>query len=129
MKPFAPVFFATLFAASSALADVPPPDTEGCNGKAAGNACETDEAVAGACKDSTCTILDYSMGTPPVSKDVPCLVCDDTLQPTNPPPKSGCSIGTTSAGALGIAWLAAVVALKLRRRRSVNDPSPPASTR
>jgi MYXO-CTERM domain-containing protein len=61
------------------------------------------------------------MGTPPVSKDVPCLVCDDTLTPTNPPPpppaKSGCSIGTTSAGALGAAWLVAIAALKLRRRK------------
>jgi hypothetical protein len=128
MKLFVPVFLAALVAASPALADVPPPDTQGCDGKVAGNACNTDESVAGACKDSTCTVLDYSMGTPPVTKDVPCLVCDDALQPTNPPPKSGCSIGTASAGALGGLWLAAVVALRLRRR-SVNDPSPPASSR
>ncbi|MBL8918229.1 MAG: hypothetical protein JNJ54_05175 [Myxococcaceae bacterium] len=87
-----------------ALADVPPANTTGCSSKKVGDSCETDDKKSGACRDATCTRLDYSRGTPPRSIEAPCLKCD---------PKSG---GCSSTA--GVALPAGAFALmSLRRRR------------
>lgn len=84
--------FASLSVASSAFADVPPPDTSGCNTKAAGDACQKDDMSAGTCAAQTCTKLDYSMGTPPKSVEYACLVCTSSAS------SGGSSSGTSSSG-------------------------------
>jgi hypothetical protein len=93
-----------LLLAVPAFADVPPANTIGCSNKKAGEACETDDKKSGACRDSTCSRLDYSQGTPPKSVQAPCLKCE---------PKAG---GCSSTGAVALPALAFAV-LSLRRRR------------
>jgi uncharacterized protein (TIGR03382 family) len=81
-----------------ALADVPPPDTEGCDAKAEADPCRTDAGVDGACRKSTCSRLDYSKGTPPGSVSYECMVCTPAAgaapthaeaPPQNEPTKTG----------------------------------------
>lgn len=97
-------FFLTLALAATSFADVPPANTIGCNGKKAGDACQTDDKKSGGCKSSTCSRLDYSQGTPPKSVEYACLTCDPASKP------AGCS-----SAPLGAFSLAALVTL-LRRR-------------
>lgn len=60
---------------TAALADIPPPDTSSCQGKAAGAACVNDRGVDGKCTTQTCSKLDYSDGSPPGSVKYSCLQC------------------------------------------------------
>lgn len=106
-----PLLAALLLLADPARADVPPPNTEDCSDKAAGDACETDDGAKGGCVKSTCSRLDYSQGTPPGSVEYECLICD-------PAAGSGstiCGVVDPSA-ALGPLLLAAVLPLVRRRR-------------
>jgi hypothetical protein len=108
------LFVSLLATAAVALADVPPPDIGGCNGKTAGASCEKDDGSAGTCADATCTRNDYSEGPPPKPVEYACLKCvtGAAPAPTAPPPekKSGsCAV----APGLGLAALAALLA---RRR-------------
>jgi len=95
--------------ASSARADVPPPNTTGCSTKKAGDACDTDDSKKGACKEATCSRLDYSQGTPPRSIEVPCLKCE--------PKVGGCA-------AVGMTPLVGLAGLLLRRRVKVGARRP-----
>lgn len=65
----------TCFVAGAALADVPPADTAGCNGKTENAACARDDQSAGVCVKSTCSKNDYSEGVPPKSVTYECLKC------------------------------------------------------
>jgi hypothetical protein len=110
------ICIALLFVSSYALADVPPPETEPCLGKAAGAACTY--GGAGTCQQQTC-------GKP--SSEYPCLMCltgTDTKTDTNTSGDSGCSVGRASKdsamGKLG-PWLMGGVFglffLLIRRRK------------
>ena len=72
------VCIATLFATARARADVPPPETEPCVGKAAGAECTY--LGPGVCQEGTCSKLDYSKwdrdasSSPPMTT-YPCLKC------------------------------------------------------
>jgi len=59
-------------------ADVPPPNSEGCQNASKGARCRTDEGRSGVCETQTCSRLDYSnvddAGTPGTS-NYDCLIC------------------------------------------------------
>jgi hypothetical protein len=105
---------------SLSLADVPPPNSQGCLNKNAGDACTDDSNVARTCVAQTCTRLDYSRGTPPTSMTYACNLCQATDGGTSPiadagtgttPQKTGC---TAVPGGV-LAALALFFALRTRR--------------
>jgi hypothetical protein len=101
---------AVTFLAGVALADIPPSDTSGCNGKAAGDSCKRDDGSAGACAKSTCSRNDYSNGPPPTQVQYECLRCGDA--PAAPPAeKKSC------AAVPGEELIALAALLKVRARR------------
>ena len=130
MKYF--IVIATFLAATTALADVPPPNSTQCNGTA-GGACKTDDSKDGSCQKSTCSKLDYSHGTPPTSVDYDCVICvegavvapvdSDTGTAASGGTKSTsssskCSVAPTGAPAAG--WLMLLgIAFLVSRRRTV----------
>lgn len=105
-------YFALVALLTLAHADVPPADTEGCSGKAAGDACRTDAGEDGGCVTSTCSRLDYSNGTPPSSVQYECLLCDPSAKPA----ATICGVVDPRAALLPTA-LAAVLPLARRRSR------------
>lgn len=92
--------------ASAALADVPPPDSSGCNGKQAGASCKNDQDKPGSCVAAKCTRNDYSGGVPPKSVEYDCLRC------TGPAEKSSSCASVPGEAMFGLAALA----FTLRRR-------------
>jgi hypothetical protein len=98
------VLFAVLGLASTTWADVPPPDTTGCNSKAAGDACKTDGNQSGACQTQKCAGRDYSDGG---TLQFDCLKCAAGATPA----KTG---GCAAVPGLAIAGLAIVLALRRR---------------
>lgn len=135
--------FVGLEIAAPARADeAPPPSFFSCNGKKAGDACESDDGP-GKCVADTCARLDYSQGSPPRTVKSDCLTCrkqsgpvpadapvaDPRPAPDQPPAtvtagaapppasatKSGCRIDA-DAGAAPLLLLAALAALRRRRR-------------
>ena len=96
-----------------ARSDVPPPNTEGCEDKSAGDACKTDAEEDGGCVQRTCTRLDYSQGTPPSSVEYACLQCDPAAAPDDDT-ICGLTGGTVPLGLFG---LALSLPLALRRRQ------------
>ncbi len=134
------LFLTLLLAVHPASADVPPPNRAQCDGKVAGEACQTEAGTAGACTASTCSRLDYSHGTPPGSVDYACTLCveggDVTVSTTPPssapgerPPSSAtapspvpadeplCGLATGAEATFGLTVLA-MSALFGRRRRA-----------
>ncbi|MBK9261765.1 MAG: hypothetical protein IPM54_18435 [Polyangiaceae bacterium] len=123
---------ASVATTSVAFADVPPPDTYGCNMKAAGDACEKDDGSAGTCVTSTCTKLDYSDGSPPGTIEYDCLICTTSASSSSGSGSStssssggssedegGCSVRNGGmAGAVGAWTLGAAVLLLSRRVRA-----------
>lgn len=110
--------------AAPAMADVPPPNSEGCMGKVAADACQKDDMSAGSCVAQTCSRLDYSMGTPPTTVEYQCLLCSGPAPtPDAPTDDDGaCSVsryaGMNTAGAIG-AWIfGAAMLMFVRRNRS-----------
>lgn len=103
------VVLAMLFA-GVALADIPPSDTSGCNGKQAGEACKRDDGSAGACAKSTCSRNDYSNGPPPTQVQYECVRCGDA-PPAPPAEKKSC------AAVPGETLLVLAALLSVRRRR------------
>jgi hypothetical protein len=79
---------AVLTLASSARADVPPPNMEGCLNHEAGAKCTTDSGSDGTCQKKTCSRLDYSHGVPPGSIDYDCMLCVASASGSTPPPAS-----------------------------------------
>ena len=106
------VLVVTLLAATQlagvALADIPPSDTSGCNGKAAGEACKRDDGSAGACVKSTCSRNDYSNGPPPTQVQYECMRCGDAP----PAEKKSC------AAVPGETLVVLAALLGLQRRKS-----------
>lgn len=98
---------------SSAFADIPPSDLEGCEGRAAGASCKTDAGKSGACVDTTCSKLDYSNGTPPSSVNYDCRLCDASAKPAEEP---GCNV---VSGGTGLVVMSVLLAVPLLRRRRV----------
>jgi hypothetical protein len=76
---------AALSLASSARADIPPPNMEGCFNQEAGAKCKTDSGDDGTCQKKTCSRRDYSNGVPPGSIDYDCLLCVAGPAPSTPP--------------------------------------------
>lgn len=108
-----------MLVAPSALADVPPPDAEGCFGLVAGDACKTDEGQEGGCVKQTCSRI-----TETGTEEYECLICEEGAQPN----KGGCAI-SPGAGvrALGLAGVAAALlslgGLVRARRRDASRAS------
>ena len=75
--------------ATSALADVAPPDISDCRKRAAGDSCQTDDGKTGACEKDTCYRNDYSDGPPPRSVAYECLRCKAGAKPRSAPKKDG----------------------------------------
>lgn len=134
------VAMSMLLVPSLANADVIQPDENACEGKQLGDECSyqeedwgggasasasgPNEPVMGACECSTCSEADYSQGTPPTYKDVPCLRCvpgsmvgatsscgtgtgsgTDAEQPAGEDEAkgcSGCAVDRTSLWSLGL---------------------------
>jgi hypothetical protein len=90
---------AALALASSAQADVPPPNMDGCRGEQPGANCKTDRGSDGTCHKQTCSRLDYSRGIPPGSVDYDCLLCLEgpATPPAPPPAESNASATPTPA--------------------------------
>jgi hypothetical protein len=126
--------FVSLAVARPAFADLPPPDTSGCNMKVAGDTCQKDDMSAGTCMTKTCSKLDYSDGSPPGTIDYECLVCtssgdggsagasaSSSSSGGNTPGESGCSVRNGGmAGALSAWVLGAAVLIWSRRTRTRN---------
>lgn len=120
--------FAALAFSAPAQADVPPPNSSGCMGKAAGDACQKDDMSAGSCESQTCTKLDYSMGTPPTTVEYACVLCSGAAPSAAGGGESeedgGCSIRRGGmAGAAGAWILGAAVLMLARRNRSRKSTS------
>jgi hypothetical protein len=135
----APILFATLLAGASARADVAPPETEPCIGKAVGAACVY--GGPGTCQNQTCNKTDYynwdrdASSSPPITSYacVKCIVgtstttTTDTATNTNPdggaPPAKddgSCSIGKQAIAKRVAPWLLAgafSLLFLFRRRR------------
>ncbi|MEW5742287.1 MAG: hypothetical protein AB1938_25445 [Myxococcota bacterium] len=108
-----------VLSASTAWADIPPPDVSGCNGKEVGAACRRDDGSPGACAKSTCTRNDYSEGPPPKTVNYECLRCTAGAAPA-PVPDAGTTEGKksscTAAPALSLAALTAWLLVRRRKR-------------
>lgn len=128
------MLLAAMAVGSGARADVVPPDVEACNGRAAGAACTVMGGAAGACRNDTCSRIDYAgwnrdaSATPPTMQ-YPCVRCVagatvDAGTSGGGDDGGGCSVQHRAARAVG-PWLLAALpfALLLGRRRK---PQPPA---
>jgi len=106
-----------LFTAGVAHADVPPANVSQCGGKAAGDACTSDDGKSGACQDSTCT---RGGGVAPdgtrLTSTGPCRVCvaGAAVQTKS---KRGCNAGGANVGSGALALLAALLVRRARRSR------------
>ena len=110
------LLLASLTLASTARADIPPPNMEGCHGKQAGAKCTTDRQEDGTCKQERCSRLDYSNGIPPGSVEYDCLLCAASEPADAPvPEEKGSSCTTVPGASLGLTVL---VAGWLARRRN-----------
>lgn len=105
----------TLPFAGAALADIPPPNTQGCANRKASDACKNDNGNDGTCTASKCSKLDYSKGTPPSTVEYDCLVCTSSGGGTS----GGCSM-SAGTGASGALFAALALPLLLRRRRRMS---------
>jgi hypothetical protein len=85
-----------VFWAASADADVPPPNTEQCDGLDAGVACTTDNGAAGTCETSTCQENAYYADGGRGSVTVSCLVC--TADADGGAPDSGSLLTAPDSG-------------------------------
>ncbi len=105
--------------ACSALADVTPPDTDGCYARAEDAGCKKDDQADGTCTKSSCGKLDYSHGTPPTPIVVECLKCANG--PVDPPPDAGPTTSNdqkqTACAAGGGSLLIALAALLTRSKK------------
>jgi hypothetical protein len=72
--------------AFTALADVPPADSQGCQSKSVGDSCKRDDGSAGTCVTSTCSRNDYSGGMPPKRAQYECVKCGAATATPAPAP-------------------------------------------
>ncbi len=133
------VLLAALAVGGAARADVVPPDVEACNGRAAGAACMVMGGASGACRNDTCSRIDYAgwnrdaSATPPTMQ-YPCVRCvagatvDAGTSDGGGDDGGGCSVQHRAARAVG-PWLLAALPFALllgRRRKPQRKPQPPA---
>ncbi len=98
------VFVAGVLVAARANGDIPPPDTQPCQGKAAGASCELG-GKKGACQKSTCSrLLNGPDG--PSRREYACMRCVPVKVDAPPPPKSSLPDAPLSTG-----WPLGAVAL------------------
>jgi hypothetical protein len=125
------LFAVALLVPSVALADVPPPDTDGCGSKAPNDACKTDKGAAGACVTKKCNRIDYTpkdagsdgaaSGGPSGTIEYDCLTCIAGAPVATTAAKSGCSVHATRESTAHASLIALGVAMALvvsRRKRS-----------
>jgi hypothetical protein len=122
----------SLALAAPAFADLPPPNSEGCDGKKAGDACKNDAAKDATCADKKCTVLDYSDGSPPGTKEVDCLLCEGPAAAGSSSggdgdgnDSGGCGFRVPGRAALGAAgaWAAGAAILLIFRRSAARRQS------
>jgi len=124
----APFLFAAILFDAPARADMAPPETQPCVGKAAGDACVYDGN--GTCQTQTCGKIDYAnwdhdASSMPPSTTYVCLKCmAETYADGGTPPANGdssCSIGRQGTAKRIAPWLMAgafsLLFLFGRRRR------------
>ncbi len=70
------VVVAALLTTSMVLADVPPPDTQGCLGKKSGDACKNDNGGTSACAESNCSRLAMLADGGRETQNFACLLCN-----------------------------------------------------
>lgn len=125
---------AIALSARSASADVPPPGFEECRARDAGASC-TLGSVAGTCRETTCSRLDYlnwnrdASATPP-TVTYACVLCqttsasdagnDASTTPPTPASNGGCSVADVgrAVGPWALAAIPLALALRARRRRA-----------
>jgi MYXO-CTERM domain-containing protein len=119
-----------LTGSTNARADIPPPNTEQCQNKAAATSCVTEKGADGTCQQSTCAgrgVADAGDGGSTfVTTMYACAICtpngqtvlpDGGVTTTGSSSSSGCNVASTStSSALGFAGLAFGLALLLRKR-------------
>jgi len=105
---------------STASADVPPPDIEGCQGKKSGDVCTRDDGSSATCEATTCSRLDYSRGAPPTGVTEDCVLCTGAAAaPSTAATGSNCAtspLGMSPAGGGALVFAVAALAFGLRRR-------------
>ena len=106
-----------------AFADIPPDDSAGCMSKAAGDACQKDDMSNGTCTSSTCTKLDYSMGTPPTSVEYACLLCKSGSNGASDD-EGGCSMKRGGVVGAAGAWILGAAVLMFARRTRARKRQP-----
>jgi hypothetical protein len=113
---------APLTLAAPARADVPPPDSQGCDMKSAGDACKADDGSDRTCLVNKCskTLPDGNGGTTTTEYD--CLLCNGPAGSSSSntddgaDEDSGCAFRNRAvAGAAG-AWVLGAAVLLLGRR-------------
>lgn len=122
---------APLAVITPARADVPPPDTEGCTMKSAGDPCEADDGSDHTCLQQKCskTLPDGNGGTTTTEYD--CLLCngpaggsgsagagagDSTSSGGSAADDSGCAFSDHPATGVAGAWALGAAVLLLGRR-------------
>jgi hypothetical protein len=85
MRTLALTVAALCLSVSPAFADVAPPNTYGCQGKAAGDVCKDDMGKDATCKADICTGLDYAnwdqdVRSSPPTKTYDCLKCEGVAE-------------------------------------------------
>lgn len=120
---------AALVSAPAARADVPPPDTEACNGRTLGDTCTVPGGPSGTCQNSTCQRLDYAnwnrdASSMPPTMNYACVRClpagasGDAGTTTPPPSTRACSVSPgRDAVQTSFAWLGAFALAGLWRAR------------
>ncbi len=130
MRTIKPTLIAALLLlVGTASADVPPPGLEECRARDAGTSCMLG-SVAGTCRATTCSRLDYAGWNRDASASPPTITYACTLCQTgaatdggNVAPTSdsgGCSVADVgrAAGPWALAALPLAIALLSRRRRA-----------
>ena len=96
------------------LADVAPPNTSGCQGKTAGDACKDDQGADGVCEADTCSRFDYAnwdedTQSRPPTKTYDCLKCvpgaapDTVANGTDATAQDGIGADDTAGGSAKVA--------------------------
>ncbi len=89
MSRWLAVLFVAFAWPSTAYADLVAPGAHACDDKPLGGTCEMPLGGKGVCKQTTCSKLDYSQGTPPKTKEYSCLRCLPAPAKPAPPKDAG----------------------------------------
>ncbi len=107
-----------LAVAAPARADLPPPDSQGCQMKSIGDACAADDGSAHTCKAQKCskTLPDGNGGTTTVESD--CTLCNGPAATNGDDDvaESSCAVNNRAAAGAAGAWALGAAVLLLGRR-------------